>query len=83
MTKGEYLLKEFLWDVYKEDSRIILGMIQKHLSVKEQTALRWHVTVVTPQNVLVLTDAPETLKQIVVLGTGGQKIIFKAVSRAK
>lgn len=81
--KGEYLVKECLEDLYEVASPKILRLILKHLSVKEQAALCWHATFVTPRKVLAVVENPERVRQVVLLGLDGRRVTFKVGSPVK
>ena len=77
VNEKEYSLREYLWDLYQIADPVILGLFQKHLSLKEQVNLGWHATAVSSRKVIVVLEHPERIREVVILGIHGGKLTFK------
>jgi len=83
VNKEEYSLREYLWDLYQIADPRILGLFQKHLSLKEQINLGWHATAVSSRKVVVVLEYPERIREVVILGIHGGKLTFRVGPPAK
>jgi len=76
-------LSEYFRETYRNEREPALSLLRQYLPALEREDPDWQVAVLKDGLGVIVTEEPHLVKRILVLGLGGEKILFRKASQAE